>query len=67
MTLWQMVRTILTDASSIIPKLGGLATSLREIKQEQAEQTAILKKILKAVQPAPATKLILTLGKPGPQ
>lgn len=60
MSLWAMVLQILTLAKQIERRL-------EAVEVEQVAQQAILEKILKAVTPAPAASIVLTLGVPIPK
>jgi hypothetical protein len=60
MSLWAIALRILLLVENVNRRL--LA-----IEAEQAAQRAILEEILKAVTPAPATKLVLTLSVPTPK
>jgi hypothetical protein len=48
-------------------ELEEIERQLRQIREEQQDQRVILDQILAAVTPAPATRLVLTLGVPTAQ
>lgn len=65
--LWSMVKEILDAVKANSAQITAVEDSLANLQTQQNKQTVLLNQILVAVEPPPAARLVLTLGKSIPQ